>query len=120
MKKIEAYKCNFCKKVYENRSSCKSHEYKCYYNPKTQSCAGCAFLLRSSIEISKARFYEFSACLVNHNVIGNLRTKCQDFANKNNRKEVLKANQLRYELFDTDKANENARSYCRERKMQKP
>lgn len=32
MKEVRAYKCNYCSKIYENRLTCISYEYRCYYN----------------------------------------------------------------------------------------
>lgn len=41
MKEITAYQCDYCNKIYGNPKQAKAHERKCYYNPKTKSCATC-------------------------------------------------------------------------------
>lgn len=44
MKKVDAYECDHCAKLIDNKLSCKSHEYRCYFNPRTRSCASCSSL----------------------------------------------------------------------------
>jgi hypothetical protein len=41
MEQITAYKCSFCKKINTNKSTIKTHEKKCFFNPETKSCATC-------------------------------------------------------------------------------
>jgi len=40
-KKIIRYKCDYCKKTYANKSAAKRHEWRCFFNPATKSCATC-------------------------------------------------------------------------------
>ena len=119
MKEIKAYKCGFCNKVYEKRSSCKSHEYKCYFNPKTKSCSGCAFLLEVAIEVSVGTHFEFNACSLNHDIMRKLKTKCPDFADKKDMKNILKYEEMSHEHFDKKKAALNALKYFKEIKKLK-
>ena len=78
MKQVLAYKCSHCGKVYENKNSCKAHEYKCYFNPRTRSCASCAFNTISTAKITKNNsFIQFPSCLVNIDVSKKgLQTQC--------------------------------------------
>ena len=41
MKEIAAWKCDYCKKYYLNKSSAKMHEEKCFYNPNNHACLTC-------------------------------------------------------------------------------
>ncbi|MFC2080369.1 hypothetical protein ACFLRQ_02730 [Bacteroidota bacterium] len=76
MKKVNAFKCAHCKKIYELKSSCRSHEYRCYHNPKTTSCATCVFLWMDSAEIDKDQI-AYQVCLANRNISsGKLHYSC--------------------------------------------
>jgi hypothetical protein len=44
MNQIVAFKCEYCRKIYDNRKQAKAHEKKCYFNPQTKSCASCQSL----------------------------------------------------------------------------
>jgi hypothetical protein len=44
MREINAFKCDYCGKVYTTSKTCKAHEKNCYYNPDTRSCASCEHL----------------------------------------------------------------------------
>ena len=49
MKEVIRYECEFCNsKNYKHKSSCKSHEKKCYANPKTKSCRTCEHFVKST------------------------------------------------------------------------
>lgn len=48
MKIITAYACEFCSKVYKNKSSAIRHEKKCYANPANKACRTCAHALNDS------------------------------------------------------------------------
>lgn len=77
MKKIQAFRCEYCTKIYENRGSASSHERKCFFNPSTHSCASCALFELRKVEFSLGHFFEIQVCLVNEDVSNkNLRTKC--------------------------------------------
>ncbi len=65
MKKITAHQCEHCGKVYENPASCRSHEYRCYYNPRTKSCASCAFFRQEEQPFDQETLFKYRACLVN-------------------------------------------------------
>lgn len=41
MKEITAWKCDYCKKHYLNKSSAKRHENKCFYNSNNHACITC-------------------------------------------------------------------------------
>ena len=38
---IRAYKCTFCKKIYQLQQPAKSHEKRCLYNPEAHACVTC-------------------------------------------------------------------------------
>ena len=83
MLKTEAYKCGYCGKIYENKNSCRSHEFRCYFNPGTKSCASCAFL---ALELAGMKTrgcdIEFQSCKANVDISKKLKTNCQYYLNK--------------------------------------
>jgi len=84
MKEVIAYKCSFCGKIYENKNSCRAHEYKCYFNQKTKSCASNAFNTISTARIMKDNSYiQFPSCLANVDVskLG-LQTICPKYLDR--------------------------------------
>lgn len=84
MKTITAYKCQHCGKVYEKNMSCKSHENKCYFNPKTCSCASCAFKIIGDYQMPNKSYTSIRTCLRNVNITERLRTKCQNYLGNTN------------------------------------
>jgi hypothetical protein len=63
MKKIKAYQCGFCDKIYLRYSSCYSHEKKCFYNPATKSCRSCAnFLIEDRYNKDEGFFEDIPIC----------------------------------------------------------
>lgn len=84
MEKINAFKCTFCGKVYENKDSCRAHEYKCYFNPRTKSCASCAFNKIETWSIKNSgRLFEFPSCLVNIDISEmGLQTRCLKYLDR--------------------------------------
>ncbi|MFA6667796.1 MAG: hypothetical protein WCS51_05550 [Bacilli bacterium] len=47
MKELTAYRCDFCKKLYIRKSSCKKHENLCFLNPENKpACFGCKYLTK--------------------------------------------------------------------------
>jgi hypothetical protein len=93
MKKVNAYKCDHCSKIYENNSTCKAHEYKCYFNPRTKSCASCAFNLIEAASIMKDNsLIQFPSCMVNVDISKKgLQTRCSKYLNRKYRedKEIM-------------------------------
>jgi len=82
MKKVESYHCSYCNKLYEKKSSCKSHEYRCYYNPKTRSCATCAYIDSVLFDFKPGNFNAYFACLLNNDITSiKLTTKCDSYKN---------------------------------------
>ena len=79
MKIIEAFQCEWCDKVYSNRETEKSHERKCFHNPRTKSCASCVFLAKKTIEAQRFLPIEFLFCLMNHDITDKLRTGCPTY-----------------------------------------
>ena len=77
MIKVEAFKCSLCGKIYESEDSCKSHQHRCYFNPKTKSCASCAFNKIELEEYKKWHQLQFVACMNNIDVSSRLQTKCK-------------------------------------------
>lgn len=83
MKTVQAYKCDYCGKVYENKSTCRSHEYRCYFNPRTKSCASCCFFSIATREYKPCQLIQYKVCYVNINIIKKgLQTKCKKYLNK--------------------------------------
>jgi hypothetical protein len=79
MKTITAYKCNYCTKIYDTAGSCKSHEYRCYFNPRTQSCASCVCLKYDYYRYNPSRSIAVRTCLKNVNIAEKLQTKCEQY-----------------------------------------
>lgn len=79
MKTIEAYKCNYCDKVYQLKKSCQTHENRCYKNPRTKSCASCIFLKQNDYQYHKEYCVSLFTCLRNHDVTQKLKTACINF-----------------------------------------
>lgn len=82
MKVITAYKCHWCDKVYEKNQSCKSHENRCYFNPKTFSCASCAYKIYGDYRMPDNSITSIRTCLLNIDITARLRTKCQNYISK--------------------------------------
>ena len=82
MECIIAFKCGFCNKVFSNKGSCRSHEYKCYFNPKTKSCAGCAFFLYEVTNYKKGYNVCYQACMNNIDITKKLKTDCDFYLPK--------------------------------------
>lgn len=84
MKEVQAYKCDYCGKIYEAQKSCQSHEYRCYFNPRTRSCASCAFNRIEIGQIVKTDVhFQFISCMMNMDIpkVG-LQTKCPKYLDK--------------------------------------
>ncbi len=102
MKKVNAYKCAYCKKIYESKSSCRSHEYRCYYNPKNKGCASCAFLRLEKVEYKPHYTIQFQTCLVNENISRyKLKTMCPNYLN-NKYKEDMDIMNTVFEEYDLE------------------
>ncbi len=76
MECIIAFKCAYCNKIYSNKESCRTHEYKCYFNPKTKSCAGCAFFLHEEVNYKQGHIACYQACMKNIDITKKLKTDC--------------------------------------------
>lgn len=50
MKKVTAYKCDFCTEISTSKADMKSHEDKCTFSPKIKSCGTCANFWHASHE----------------------------------------------------------------------
>jgi hypothetical protein len=49
----EVYKCEHCRKLYQIKSACISHEPKCKKNPDNfKICHGCEFLEKKEVEVN--------------------------------------------------------------------
>ena len=95
MKTIEAYKCNYCNKVYQLKKSCQAHENRCYSNPKTRSCASCIFLKKSDFAYQPGYFVYLITCLRNHNTPKCLETACNDYHYKKAKCDLKAMQQIR-------------------------
>jgi hypothetical protein len=82
MKEVKSYQCEYCRKLYELKASCRSHEYQCYYNPRTRSCASCAFLRLEYQEYKPHHTVQFQTCLINEDISKfKLKTSCPNYLN---------------------------------------
>ncbi len=69
MKKVEAFGCGHCTKIYAIKKVAIAHEKRCYFNPETKSCVTCGNLVGS---------YDHH-CLAGHEIENNhLKTRCAD------------------------------------------
>lgn len=72
MKKIQAYECEFCKKILRTSSGISKHEVSCFFNPVSKSCVTCAhfttdmFLAgrRLSVRENEILRFEHTDCVV--------------------------------------------------------
>ena len=48
MKEISAYKCGYCKRIYQFQRNAQKHEESCLYNPTTRSCFTCGLFVREA------------------------------------------------------------------------
>ena len=66
MKKITAYKCDHCGKLYQRKSACEKHEKACSKNPENdRACFGCIHLRKETHEEDgpwTTRKYKFFFC----------------------------------------------------------
>lgn len=101
MEIVKAYKCDFCERIYENQSSCRSHESRCYYNAKTKSCATCALLVIEQKEYKPNHYVQFNGCMANIAIASEgLKTHCQKYLNQKymEDKEMMAAVKLHYDF----------------------
>ncbi len=63
MKKITAYKCSHCAKMYQREKMCERHEKRCNKNPENwRACSGCKFLDKISTFDSSDRIRSVFYC----------------------------------------------------------
>ncbi|MBP7508450.1 MAG: hypothetical protein KA807_11540 [Prolixibacteraceae bacterium] len=79
MEKVIAFQCQYCGKLYNEKSSCKSHEYRCYFNSRTRSCASCIFNKRETLSYQEDKSVVVTTCLKNNEVYRGLKTACEDY-----------------------------------------
>jgi hypothetical protein len=77
MKTVNSFKCSYCGKLYETKDSCRSHEYKCYFNPKTKSCASCAFLKFDNYKYKPHHSIAVRTCMHNMDITRKMKTRCE-------------------------------------------
>jgi len=82
MESINASKCKYCGKVYKLKSSCKSHEYRCYFNPRTKSCASCRNLEYLDFYYKPGYSLSVRTCLKNIDISRQIRTYCPQYETK--------------------------------------
>jgi len=103
MKEVPAYKCGYCHKLYDNQYSCKSHEYRCYFNPRTRSCASCAFLKLEKQVYKFGHTLRYQACLANIPICTEgLRTKCDKYLDTKYKEDSEIMDNV-YESYDLEK-----------------
>lgn len=82
MKQVLSFKCNYCNKIYALKDSCRSHESRCYFNPRTQSCASCRFLKFKDYEYASGHHVAIRTCLRNYDVTRKMKTRCSGYLDK--------------------------------------
>lgn len=82
MRQIQAFSCSHCDKIYSKKDSCRSHEYRCYFNPRTRSCASCWFLRHEDYEYASLHHVSLRSCLKNHDLTRRMKTSCVNFHSK--------------------------------------
>jgi hypothetical protein len=82
MKTITAYKCSYCKKVYQIKVLCEKHEPICYSNPITRSCAGCAYLKSELANGTADGCFDSPICRRGLDISKQLKTGCFKFLPK--------------------------------------
>ena len=82
MKKVEAFKCAHCTKIYLSKETCRKHESKCYFNPRTQSCASCRLLQFKDYEYTSGYHVAIRTCLRNYDVTRKMKTRCSGYLYK--------------------------------------
>ena len=58
MRKIEAFHCDYCRKVLVNGTGMKKHEKNCLKNPANRACSSCGNFTRNHISIADGGNYE--------------------------------------------------------------
>jgi len=58
MYEVKAYHCSFCKKHGLTKSNIKKHEFGCFRNPITRSCATCANYTQKENDVHSQFSYE--------------------------------------------------------------
>lgn len=82
MNKVESYQCSHCTKIYISKETCRKHESRCYFNPRTQSCASCRFLKFKDYEYASGHHVALRTCLRNYDVTRKMKTRCSGFLDK--------------------------------------
>ena len=90
METITSFKCSFCGKLYVKKNSCQSHEYKCYFNPRTKSCASCTFLRHDSYKYKPDHYYQVTTCMKGDDVTKSLKTNCSKYFSKTDPESKIK------------------------------
>ena len=93
MKEVKAFKCGYCSKIYESKSSSRSHQYKCYFNPRTKT-AHLVLLIHLILGGLQKNSYHIqtSAFLGDIDVVKNgLKTRCSSYHDRKYRedKEIM-------------------------------
>lgn len=87
MRKIEAYKCEYCqKKIYENGLLCYTHEKRCFFNPVNKACASCGNHLRETERLENGHLIDINVCSVGQNIKNKLEYDCKNYSE---RKEIF-------------------------------
>lgn len=79
MIKVNAFQCAFCTKIYLSKETCRKHECRCFWNPKTRSCASCIFEQYKDYRIMPGHSTSIRTCLRNHDISAKLKTACLDY-----------------------------------------
>ncbi len=108
MKKVVAYRCNYCSKIHKRKTSCKSHEENCYYNPDTNTCNNCMFLHSVGQYSGPGVNQYYIKCLLNNKGIPRkLKTVCGSFSPKNDPTTSAINKRVKDVLFEKNKPLES-------------
>ncbi len=99
MKQISAFSCSHCNKIYALKDSCRSHESRCFFNPKTSSCASCRFLQYKDYEYASGHHVAIRTCIRNLDVTRKMKTRCSGYHDKVSKidKSIMKEIQGQYD-----------------------
>lgn len=95
MIKVNAFQCAFCTKIYLSKETCRKHECRCFWNPKTRSCASCIFEQYKDYRIMQGHSTSIRTCLRNHDISAKLKTACPDHHFKEAKRNINQMNEIR-------------------------
>jgi hypothetical protein len=83
MKEINVLRCEYCSLNYGLLGKCKGYEKKCVYNPDTNSCGSCIFLVRDSFMKTHEVAGYLNSCLMKCDLSPTLKENCEKYISIN-------------------------------------